>query len=167
MPTPESEVHGCRLRALWLCRKRWFWAYGWRVADAGIGRSASLSSRADPIAVASPLDCCCLMLSRRPKPYMDNADALEELAEEESKDMLSTFPCPPSDSHAAPPLATVVRMSRWEELLCCIVLFFVPGAALWVPVTTLALIGAFRLLLTHTVVFRTRTCARRSSVVCR
>ncbi len=30
-------------------------------------------------------------------------------------------------------------MSFWEEALCCVVLFFFPGAALWVPVVMLGL----------------------------
>ncbi len=63
---------------------------------------------------------------------------MEALAVGRSKDAASTFPCPRS---GPAPLAQVCPLTPWEELLCCIVLFFIPGAALWVPLVALVLAG--------------------------
>lgn len=58
------------------------------------------------------------------------------MAKGRSKDARSTFPV---EAGCPPPLATVCPLGPWEEFLCCVVLFFIPGAALWVPVVALGL----------------------------
>lgn len=64
---------------------------------------------------------------------------MEKLAKGRSTGVDSTFECTASDPA---PLARVVPMSLLDELVSCFALFFVPGAALWMPVVAIALAAA-------------------------
>ena len=56
---------------------------------------------------------------------------LEGLAKGQTADLTSTFPIPKgaegSGPASQPPLAAVTPLTFLEELVCCVVLFFVPG----------------------------------------